>query len=282
MLMINTEVNTANSLPQSKRKGRTWRKLVMNPGAFIGGVVLLVLVFGSLFAPLLAPYDWKATGVGPRLAAPSAEHPFGTDLHGRDVFSRMLYGGRYSLSVGMATVLFSMLVGSLFGIAIANFGGRIDRFGVMAIDVMLGFPPIVLAILIVAVLGRGFVERRGGGGRRGHSQVCEGGQGRYSGHQISTLCRSDAGGRRGPVAGDAAAPFSERLADDYRSGNAQLSERHHFDGLFELFGSRRATPHTRVGRDAQQQPRVHAPRPLDHDFSGFGPVLIGHVGQLVG
>ena len=155
MLMINTEVNKANSLPQSKRKGRTWRKLVMNPGAFIGGVVLLVLVIGSLFAPLLAPYDWKATGVGPRLAAPSAEHPFGTDLHGRDVFSRMLYGGRYSLSVGMATVLFSMLVGSLFGIAIANFGGRIDRFGVMAIDVMLGFPPIVLAILIVAVLGVG-------------------------------------------------------------------------------------------------------------------------------
>jgi ABC-type dipeptide/oligopeptide/nickel transport system permease subunit len=116
---------------------------------------LLIFVFGSLFAPLLAPYNWKATNVGPRLSAPSLEHLFGTDLHGRDVFSRMLYGGRYSLSVGIATVLFSMLAGSLFGILVAHFGGRIDHFGVLAIDVMLGFPPIVLAILIVAVLGVG-------------------------------------------------------------------------------------------------------------------------------
>lgn len=154
--MVDTKANPAKLLPEPKRKGRAvWRKLVMNPGAFIGGVILLILVLSALFAPLLAPYDWKATGVGPRLSAPSAEHLFGTDLHGRDLFSRMLFGGRYSLSVGIATVLFSMSLGSLFGIAIANFGGRIDRFGVMAIDVMLGFPPIVLAILIVAVLGVG-------------------------------------------------------------------------------------------------------------------------------
>ena len=154
--MVDAKANPANLLPASKRKGRTtWRKLVMNPGAFIGGIILLVLVFSALFAPLIAPHDWKATGVGPRLSAPSAEHLFGTDLHGRDLFSRMLFGGRYSLSVGIATVIFSMVLGSLFGIVIANFGGRIDRFGVMAIDVMLGFPPIVLAILIVAVLGVG-------------------------------------------------------------------------------------------------------------------------------
>lgn len=141
--------------PGRKRGRRRLQQLVMNPGAFIGGILLLLLVVGALFAPLLAPYDWKEQYVGPRLEAPSAEHPFGTDLFGRDVLSRVLHGGRYSLSVGIATVLFSMILGSLFGLTIAHFGGRIDHYGVMAIDVMLGFPPIVLAILIVAVLGVG-------------------------------------------------------------------------------------------------------------------------------
>ncbi|UCH27455.1 MAG: ABC transporter permease [Trueperaceae bacterium] len=136
-----------------------WRKvvrqLVMNPGAFIGALILLVLVFGALFAPWIAPYDWNEQWVGPRLAPPSTDHFFGTDRFGRDVFSRMIYGGRFSLSVGIATVLFSMIIGSLFGVFIGYTGGRVDHFGVMAIDVMLGFPPIVLAILIVAVLGVG-------------------------------------------------------------------------------------------------------------------------------
>jgi len=137
------------------RARRVWRQLVMNPGAFIGALILLTLVVGAVVAPWVAPYDWKEQFVGPRLSPPSATHWFGTDLFGRDVFSRVLYGGRFSLSVGIATVLFSMIVGSLFGLFIAHFGGRIDHVGVMIIDVMLGFPPIVLAILIVAVLGVG-------------------------------------------------------------------------------------------------------------------------------
>ena len=150
---------TELTAPQAKLSQGKWRRqlrqLVLNPGAFIGAIVLLLLILGALFAPFIAPYDWKEQYVGPRLAAPSSEHFFGTDLFGRDVFSRVLYGGRYSLSVGIATVLFSMSLGSLFGVIIAYFGGRVDQAGVMAIDVMLGFPPIVLAILIVAVLGVG-------------------------------------------------------------------------------------------------------------------------------
>ncbi|MDA0699775.1 MAG: ABC transporter permease [bacterium] len=140
------------------RRNRLIRRLILHPGAFLGGLVLLTLVLAAIFAPQLAPYDWRATGVGPRLAPPSAQHLLGTDLHGRDVFSRLVHGGRYSLTVGITTVLFSMVVGSLFGITIAYFGGRIDHYGSMAIDVMLGFPPIVLAILIVAVLGVGLTN----------------------------------------------------------------------------------------------------------------------------
>lgn len=153
---MTTSTGPTPEAPALRSKGRRrLRQLVLNPGAFIGAVILLVLVVGTVFAPLIAPYDWKEQYVGPRLEGPSAEHIFGTDLFGRDVFSRVLYGGRFSLSVGIATVLFSMIIGSLFGLTIAHFGGRIDHYGVMAIDVMLGFPPIVLAILIVAVLGVG-------------------------------------------------------------------------------------------------------------------------------
>jgi ABC-type dipeptide/oligopeptide/nickel transport system permease subunit len=141
------------------RKGsRALRRFATNPGALIGGFILLVLVAGSLLAPAVAPYDWNATDAGPRLAPPSSKHFFGTDLHGRDIFSRILYGGRLSLSVGLATVLFSALFGSIFGVIIGYLGGRADAIGSRAIDVLLGFPPIVKAILIVAILGVGLTN----------------------------------------------------------------------------------------------------------------------------
>lgn len=143
---------------QSKRLSRgrvSLKMLIANPGALIGGIILILLTVVTIFAPQLAPHSWRATNVGPRLTRPNAEYLFGTDIQGRDVLSRTLYGGRYSLAVGLATVAFSMIFGSLFGVIIAYFGGRIDSYGVMLIDVLLGFPTIVIAILIVAVIGVG-------------------------------------------------------------------------------------------------------------------------------
>ena len=131
------------------------RQLLSAPGAVIGAAVLLLLVGGAIIAPLVVPFDWNATRVCARLAAPSSVHLFGCDLFGRDLFSRVLYGGRFSLSVGIATVAVSLLFGGLFGTAIGYAGGRVDAIGSRAIDVMLGFPPIILAILVVAVLGVG-------------------------------------------------------------------------------------------------------------------------------
>lgn len=150
-----TAIPRVTTTPPTHRWQRTMRSLLLHPGAFIGSLCIIILVFGALFAPRVAPYNWNDTNVGTRLSPPSAQHWFGTDLHGRDVFSRVLYGGRFSLAVGIATVTFSMILGSLFGVTVAYFGGRIDEVGVMAIDVLLGFPPIVLAILVVAVLGVG-------------------------------------------------------------------------------------------------------------------------------
>ena len=138
--------------------GRIFAALVVNPGALIGAIVLTTLVIGAVFAPLIAPYDYYVTDAGPRLSPPTAQNLLGTDLHGRDNFSRILYGGRYSLSVGVATVLFAAILGSLFGVFIGFVGGRIDAVGSRVIDVMFGFPSIVLSILIVAVLGVGLVN----------------------------------------------------------------------------------------------------------------------------
>lgn len=123
------------------------------PGAAAGVVILAALVLGAIFAPIFSPFDPNATRVCPRLAAPSLAHWFGCDLFGRDIFSRILYGGRLSLAIGLLTVAISLFAGTLIGMVIAFLGGRADRIGTRLLDVMLGFPPIVLAILIVAVLG---------------------------------------------------------------------------------------------------------------------------------
>ncbi len=154
---------TAAALTEVKQRrgisvGRVLRALVVNPGALIGAIILTALVLGAIFAPLLAPFELDITDTGPRLSGPSSANYLGTDLHGRDIFSRVLYGGRFSLSVGIATVLFASILGSLFGLFIGFVGGRVDVIGSRIIDVMFGFPQIVLSILIVAVLGVGLVN----------------------------------------------------------------------------------------------------------------------------
>lgn len=109
----------------------------------------------AVLAPYLAPYDWNATSQCRRLAAMSETHLFGCDLFGRDVLSRVMYGARFSLGMGLATVAISLVCGALLGVGIAYGGGRVDRVGARVIDALLCFPPIILAILVVAVLGVG-------------------------------------------------------------------------------------------------------------------------------
>jgi ABC-type dipeptide/oligopeptide/nickel transport system permease subunit len=139
-----------------------WRplryRLLGSPGGAVGLLVLAVVVLGALAAPLAAPYDWNATGVCRRLAPMSAQHWFGCDVFGRDLFSRVLYGGRYSLAMGLSTVAISLVAGGLFGTVIGYGGRRLDAVGTAAIDIMLGFPPIILAILLVALFGVGLVN----------------------------------------------------------------------------------------------------------------------------
>jgi ABC-type dipeptide/oligopeptide/nickel transport system permease subunit len=131
------------------------RRMFVAPGAVIGCIVIAIILGLAAFAPLLAPFDWNATSQCRRLAPMSADHWFGCDLFGRDIASRVMAGARYSLAMGISTVAISLIFGTMLGVAIGYAGGRADRIGARLIDSMLCFPPIILAILIVAVLGVG-------------------------------------------------------------------------------------------------------------------------------
>jgi peptide/nickel transport system permease protein len=117
-----------------------------------GAIVLAVIVLLALFAPWLAPYDPMALKVLDRLQSPRAAHWFGTDELGRDVFSRVIFGARYSLLIGALVVGVSTVCGVLLGLA-AGFFRRLDGPIMRLVDAMMSFPDILLAIALVAVLG---------------------------------------------------------------------------------------------------------------------------------
>jgi peptide/nickel transport system permease protein len=125
------------------------------PAATLAAAVLIMFIFGAALAPALSPYDPSAMATGPALAPPGPSHPFGTDRYGRDVFSRILFGARISLPIGVLAVSVSVVLGSMLGLAAGFLGGKVDTVGSGVIDIMLGFPPIMLALLIIAVLGIG-------------------------------------------------------------------------------------------------------------------------------
>lgn len=119
----------------------------------LGIVVVAVLVFIAIFAPLLAPYDPYQQNLSQGLSLPSAAHWMGQDKLGRDIFSRILYGARVSVMVGGITVLVSATLGILLGSLAGYFGGIIDEMIMRLVDILLAFPGILLAIAIMSVLG---------------------------------------------------------------------------------------------------------------------------------
>lgn len=123
------------------------------PLGAIGGFLILVLVALAVFAPLIATHDQYALSGLERLQAPSSEHYFGTDELGRDTFSRVIYGSRISLYVGLISVGIGTLFGAGIGLASAYFRGAVDFWLQQVMDALFAFPTIILALAIVAVLG---------------------------------------------------------------------------------------------------------------------------------
>jgi peptide/nickel transport system permease protein len=125
------------------------------PLGAIGAAIVLAMVFAALTAGIIAPYDPLETDYAAMLAAPDAAHWLGTDAFGRDVLSRLIYGSRTALTVGLGASLLGATLGSLIGVASAYFGGRTDLLVQRVMDVFFAFPVIVLALAVVAVLGTG-------------------------------------------------------------------------------------------------------------------------------
>lgn len=124
----------------------------------IAGLFIVLLVLTAIFAPLIAPHDPFKTDYGISMMPPSVEHPAGTDLYGRDILSRIIYGSRISLAVGFTSVFVGALFGVTLGIISGFFGGFLDGLIMRTSDVLFAFPGILLAIAIVAILGPGLVN----------------------------------------------------------------------------------------------------------------------------
>ncbi len=134
------------------------RQLRRSKGALIGLTLLLCMVFLAVFSPLIAPYDPIELNAQDYLQSPRSEHLFGTDQYGRDVFSRVIYGARISLVIGLISVGIALLVGVLVGLVAGYYGGLLDSTLMRLIDVMLAFPGILLALAIVSILGPSLVN----------------------------------------------------------------------------------------------------------------------------
>lgn len=132
----------------------------MNKRIIFGIMIVMIMTGSALLAPLVAPYDPVALDLSPeaRLQAPSAEHLFGTDNLGRDVFSRMVYGGRISLSVGFIAVFISLLIGVFLGGLSGYYGGRVDAVIMRFVEVMYCFPVFFLIMMVITFLGPNIVN----------------------------------------------------------------------------------------------------------------------------
>ena len=148
----------SNSL-SSARKPTTWRQIVVrqflrNRGATIGAVVVLLVVLVAIFAPVLAPYSPVEMHPKDQLLPPSAQYWMGTDHYGRDIFSRVIYGSRISLQVGILANLFSVVLGMVIGLAAGYYGGAFDGIIMRFMDMIFAFPATLLALSIIGLIGK--------------------------------------------------------------------------------------------------------------------------------
>ena len=134
-------------------KRRILRRFIRNKSGLVGLVLLSIVVGMAVLADYLAPHDPLEQDIINRLKPPSLEHPMGTDEFGRDVFSRVVYGARISLMVGLVTVALATAVGVPLGLVSGYFGGLPDNTIMRAMDVLLAFPGYLLALAVVSILG---------------------------------------------------------------------------------------------------------------------------------
>jgi peptide/nickel transport system permease protein len=142
---------------QTLSKG-LWRLVREKPLGAFGGLLVLALMLCAIFAHWIAPYPYDETNVRNRLQPPSTQFYLGTDNLGRDVFSRIIYGARISVTVGFGAVTLSILLATILGVSSGYFGGKVDVFVQRLVDAAMAFPTLVILLSIMAVLGPGLLN----------------------------------------------------------------------------------------------------------------------------
>jgi peptide/nickel transport system permease protein len=150
---------SAQHLPARRQSQGPWaialRRIRRSPHVMIGGGVLAALVLLAVFAPVVAPADPNLMDIANQFQPPSWRHPMGTDEFGRDILSRVIFGGQLSLQVGVLATLFALCVGTALGLVAGFRGGWVDLIIQRSVEIMMAFPGLVLALAIIAVLGPG-------------------------------------------------------------------------------------------------------------------------------
>ena len=136
----------------------TWKRLAKNKLAVAGLIVLIITALLAVFAPIAAPYGYEEQDLFNTLAGPSREHWLGTDKLGRDMLSRLIYGGRNSLTLGLISVALAAALGVILGAVSGYYGGKVDMVIMRLLDVLQAVPAILLAIAISATLGPGYMN----------------------------------------------------------------------------------------------------------------------------
>lgn len=147
--------------PAAKKKSQfqeVWGRFKKNHLALLGMFLILLMILMVILAPVIAPYGFDEQNYYDIFASPSLQHFCGTDNLGRDVFSRLLYGGRVSLTIGIISVGIGLLCGGLMGALAGYYGGKLDNVLMRFIDILMAIPSVILAISICAALGPGLVN----------------------------------------------------------------------------------------------------------------------------
>ncbi|MGH6900371.1 MAG: ABC transporter permease [Geminicoccaceae bacterium] len=151
-------VEIAAAEPLEARRPGFWFRLVRSPTGVVGLAIVVTLVVAAALAPVIAPFDPLRMAAGPRLAPPSAAHWFGTDDFGRDLFSRVVFGARLTLQIGLIAVGISLTSGLLLGLVGGYAGGWTERMLMRGVDVLFSFTEIVIALACIAILGIGLTN----------------------------------------------------------------------------------------------------------------------------
>ena len=144
--------------PPRRIAALSWRRLVRSPNLVVGAAMLALVVGAAIFAPEIAPYSPIDQAFTDQLRPPSPPHLFGTDEFGRDVFSRVLYGARIALVIGVLADGIALALGVVLGVVSGYFGGRVDAVVMRSVDVLLAFPYLLLAMVVVTILGPSLIN----------------------------------------------------------------------------------------------------------------------------